>query len=170
MKVNKCKLILVKEKEIEYEKLNSSTAVYEFLVNQLKINKEPEEVMILLALDNQNKLICCCEVAHGSLDKAVLSPRDVYKRALVANAKSIIIAHNHPSGNELPSFADKLITTSLRDAGTILDVKLLDHIIVGDKTYYSFYEKNPNLVFSEECSNLYNQHKVKKQTATERSI
>lgn len=170
MKVNKCKLILVKEKEIEYEKLNSPNTIYDFLVNKLELTKEPEEVVVMLALDNKNKLISCCEVSHGTLDRSMLSPRDVYKRALVANAKSIVLAHNHPTGSITPSMEDKIITSNLKEAGKILDVKFLDHIIVGEKGYYSFYEESPDLVVSEECSKFYNQYEDKKNNDMERSL
>ena len=172
MKVNKCKLILVKEKELDYEKLNSPDTIYDFLVNKMELHKEPEEVVVMLALDNKNRLMSCCEISHGTLNSAMVSPRDVYKRALVANAKSIIIAHNHPTGSVTPSLEDKIITSSLKEAGKVLDVKLLDHIIVGDKRYYSFYEENPDLIFSEECNKFYNQYEIeeKKINNTERSL
>lgn len=171
MKVNKCKLILVKEKELECEKLNTPDDIYEFLKDSVQLDKEPEEVVFMLALDNKKKLICCCEVSRGGIDRAVLSPRDVYKRALVANAKSIVIAHNHPAGTTTPSIEDKVVTRALKEAGEILDVKLLDHIIIGEKGYYSFYEESPDLVVKEESELFYsNQYMDKKKYDTERSL
>lgn len=171
MKLSKCKLILIKEKEFEYEKLNNPTAIYNFLRDSIKLNEEPEEVVIMLALDNKKKLLCCCEVSRGGIDSAVLSPRDVYKRALVANAKSIIIAHNHPAGSINPSFEDKIITEKIKDAGEILDVSLLDHIIVGEKGYYSFFENNPDLIIKDETKKFYNnQTENKEKYGMERSL
>lgn len=171
MKVNKCKLILIKDKELEYEKLNTPEDIYEFLRDSMELNKEPEEVVVMLALDNKKKLISCCEVSRGAIDRAVLSPRDVYKRALVANAKSIVIAHNHPSGTTTPSIEDKFVTRILKEAGEILDVKLLDHIIVGENNYYSFYEESPDLIVKEESEQFYsNQYMDRKKYDSERSL
>jgi DNA repair protein RadC len=145
MKTIKSKLIMIKEKDIEYEKLNSPYLVYEFLKDKLELHKEPEEVVMLLSLDNKKNLISCCEVSRGTIDKTILNPREVYKRALVSNAKSIIIAHNHPSGIAEASEEDKVVTKIIKEAGIILDVNLLDHIIVGKENYYSFFDHNPKL-------------------------
>ena len=170
MKMIRSKLIMVKEKDIEYEKLSSPYSVYEFLKEKLELHKEPEEVVMLLSLDNKKNLISCCEVSRGTTDKAILSPMDVYKRALVSNAMFIIIAHNHPTGNTTPSNEDKLITRVIKEAGEVLDLKLLDHIVVGEKNYYSFYEENPELVEKDESIDFYNQYEEKKKNNLERSM
>ena len=172
MKINKCKLIFVKEKEYDYENLTNSNIIYKFLIDKLEINKEPEEVVILFALDNKKKIINCCEVARGVLDSCLLSPRDVYKRALVANARYIVIAHNHPSGSVNPSIQDIEITKQLKKAGDILDIKLLDHVIVGEKDYYSFFEQSPEIISKIDLSYLNDNKdiKTKKKNKEERSL
>ena len=165
MKVSICKLILKKEKEINYVSLNNPKTIYKFSKDILKLNEEPEEVAYLICLDSNNNCICC-EVSHGGLNYASLNPRDVYKRALISNCKSIIIAHNHPSGNIKPSREDIEITEILKNAGEILDIKLLDHIIVGNKDYYSFYENSPEYLSISTNNIIY--HKSKKDV--ERSL
>lgn len=170
MKMIRSKLIMVKEKDIEYEKLSSPYSVYEFLKGKLELHKEPEEVVVLLSLDNKKNLISCCEVSRGTTDRAILSSRDVYKRALVSNAMFIILAHNHPTGNSTPSNQDKAVTRAIKEAGDILDLRLLDHIVVGEKTYYSFYEENPELVGKEDSIGFYNQYIEKKKDDLERSM
>lgn len=163
MKVYKCKLIMIKDKEIEVDNLNHPSLIHDFLKDKMELHKEPEEVLLMLALDSKNKVNCCYEVARGTLDSAVVSPREVFKRALVSNAKSIIIAHNHPSGNVIPSEQDKIATAKLKKAGEVLDIKLLDHIIISDKDYYSFYENNVNLIEEEESIKYYTQGYESKQ-------
>ena len=80
-------------------------------------------------------------VSLGSLTATVVSPLAVYRFAILKGSAAIIIAHNHPSGNLLPSDADKRITTQLKEAGIILDIKLIDHVIFTTEGYYSFAEE-----------------------------
>lgn len=155
MKIAKCKLIMIKEKEIQYDSLNNAKLIYDFLKEEVGLHKEPEEVVVMLALDNKNNVNGYYEVSRGTIDKSLLNPREVFKRALVSNAKSIVIAHNHPAGSILPSREDKIITSKLKEAGEVLDIKLLDHLIITDKSYYSFFENNPDLVEEEACDRFY---------------
>lgn len=146
---------MVKEKEIDYERFRTPSDIYDFLKEKVELHKEPEEVVCLLTLDNKQQLINYSEVSRGGISNATLSPRDVYKRALVSNAKSIVIAHNHLSGIVKPSNEDIFVTDALKKAGELLDVHLVDHIIVGDKNYYSFFEENPELVIKEESEKMF---------------
>src|SRR5574344_1384084 len=114
MKVARCKLIMIKDKEMQYDNLKSAKDIFDFLTEKLELHKEPEEVVVMLALDNKNNVNGVFEVSRGTIDSTLLNPRDVYKRALVSNAKSIVIAHNHPAGSILPSKQDKMITASLK--------------------------------------------------------
>lgn len=155
MKIVKNRLIMVKEKELEFDSLKTCDSVYDFLTNKLELHKEPEEVVVMLALDNKLNIVSYCDVARGDISKTLLNPREIYKRALVSNAKSIIIAHNHPCGDVTPSSEDNFITRIIRDAGEIVGVRLIDHIIIGDKEYYSFFENNPNLVDKYEANRYY---------------
>ncbi len=80
-------------------------------------------------------------VSQGSLDSSPVHPREVYKSALLASAASVIFVHGHPSGDPEPSFSDKEITRLLKQAGDILQIHVLDHVIVGLDRFYSFADK-----------------------------
>lgn len=98
------------------------------------------EVFACLFLDNQHRVLKWEELFRGTLDGASVYPREVAKRALHHNAAAIIFAHNHPSGVCEPSQADRLITERLKQALALLDIRVLDHFIVGDGLPYSFAE------------------------------
>ncbi len=106
---------------------------------KLKLAQYEHEVFICLFLDNQNRVISCDEISHGTIDSASVYPREVVKATLRHNANAVIFAHNHPSGIAVPSNADKMITLKLKDALNTIDVRVLDHIVIGDGTY-SFAE------------------------------
>ena len=92
-------------------------------------------------LDTKGALIGAHIVSIGTLDSSLIHPREVFKAAIVAGAASIIIVHNHPSGNTQPSEEDILITCRLRDAGRIIGIPVVDHVIVGEEHHFSFSEK-----------------------------
>ena len=98
------------------------------------------EHFVVLLLDQKNKIIGIHTVSTGSLTASVVHPREVYKVAILSNAAAIIAGHNHPSGDPNPSAEDRALTTRLYDAGKLLGIALLDHIIVGDGTasHFSF--------------------------------
>lgn len=102
------------------------------------------EVFCILNLATDGKVINANVVSVGTINAALVSPREVFKSSILSNAASIIAVHNHPSGNVHPSREDKLTTQRLREAGELLDIELLDHIIIGgrDERYYSFREDN----------------------------
>jgi DNA repair protein RadC len=97
------------------------------------------EVFIGLFLNNQHQVISCDELSHGTIDCASVYPREVVKAALQHNAAKVIFAHNHPSGISEPSQADKDITNRLKNALELIDVRVLDHFVIGE-TVYSFRE------------------------------
>ena len=99
------------------------------------------EVFTCLFLDTRNRVICCEELFHGTIDSATVHPREVVRRTLQHNAAAIILAHNHPSGVAEPSDADRRITQRLVDALALLDVRVLDHLVIGDLTAVSFAER-----------------------------
>ena len=90
-------------------------------------------------LDSQHKVLWCNVIFSGTIDGASIYPREIVKAALYANAAAVILAHNHPSGQPEPSTADKRITERIKSALALLDIRVLDHIIVGDSCY-SFAE------------------------------
>ncbi|MCD2449541.1 DNA repair protein RadC [Methylicorpusculum oleiharenae] len=98
------------------------------------------EVFACLFLDNQHRVIKFEELFRGTIDSAAVYPREVVKRTLHHNAAAVIFAHNHPSGINEPSQADKQITDKLKQALSLFDIRLLDHFIVGDGQPYSFAE------------------------------
>lgn len=99
------------------------------------------EVFSLLTLDNRHRLIEYIELFRGTIDGASVHPREVVRETLRVNAAAVIFAHNHPSGNPEPSQADELITSRLKDALALIDVRTLDHIIVGGDKTTSFAER-----------------------------
>ena len=106
----------------------------------LKLVGKESEVFACLFLDNKHRLIQYEELFFGTIDSAAVHPREVVKRALHHNAAAVIAAHNHPSGNSHPSRADENITIRLRDALALVDVRLLDHIVVGHDSQTSLAE------------------------------
>ena len=98
------------------------------------------EVFACLFLDNRNRVIQLNELFRGTLDAASVYPREVVRQALQHNAAAVILAHNHPSGSSEPSLADKHITEKLKAALALLEIRVLDHFIIGDGEPYSFAE------------------------------
>ena len=99
-----------------------------------------KEVFAVFCLDSANHVISREIISIGILDSAIIHSREIYRTAIIRNAKSIIISHNHPSGNIEPSDNDIAITKSIGRAGDIIGITLLDHVIVGKDKYYSFVE------------------------------
>jgi DNA repair protein RadC len=120
--------------------LASPEAVRDWL--RLSLGNLPHEVFVALWLDAQNRLIASEELFRGTLTQTSVYPREVVKRALANNAGAVILAHNHPSGLAEPSRADEVLTSSLKQALALIDVKLLDHFIVaGTNRPLSFAER-----------------------------
>jgi DNA repair protein RadC len=119
--------------------LTSPELVRQYLSAQLR--HQPREVFAVLFLDNQNRLIIYEELFFGTIDGASVYPREVVRRALMHNAAAVILAHNHPSGVAEPSQADERITRRLISALELIDVRVLDHMVVGDAEVISFAER-----------------------------
>ena len=102
---------------------------------------QEREVFGVLFLDNRHRLIALEEMFLGTVDGASVHPREVVKRALKLNAAAVILAHNHPSGVAEPSQADELITTRVRDALALVDIRVLDHLVVGGNVVTSMAER-----------------------------
>ena len=88
-----------------------------------------------MLLDSQHKVLDCSVIFSGTIDGASIYPREIVKAALFANASAVILAHNHPSGQPEPSAADKRITERIKSALALVDIRILDHVIVGDSCY-----------------------------------
>lgn len=102
-----------------------------------RLKDKKKEYFLVLLLDTRNQLIRVAEISVGSLDSSIVHPREVFKEALSASAASVIFVHNHPSGDTEASEDDIQLTKRLAEAGEIMGIDVLDHIIIGDKNYVS---------------------------------
>lgn len=102
---------------------------------------ETKEMFVTLHLDGKNRVLCIDIVSVGSLNQSIVHPREVFKTACLSNAAAILCIHQHPSGDPNPSREDREITRRLQEAGELMGIRVLDHIIVGDDQYMSFVEQ-----------------------------
>ena len=109
----------------------------------LYLGDTDREHFVVLLLDQKNKLIGIHTVSTGSLSASVVHPREVFKACILSNAAAFVAGHNHPSGDPQPSREDRALTTRLHDAGKLLGIAMLDHVIIGDgtETYFSFADE-----------------------------
>jgi DNA repair protein RadC len=119
--------------------LTSPGTVRDYL--RLAIAEREHEVFVCLWLDAQHRVIACEELFRGTLTQTSVYPREIVKAGLRANAAAVIFAHNHPSGAAQPSQADELLTRNLKDALSLVDIKVLDHFIVAGHQTLSFAER-----------------------------
>ena len=99
--------------------------------------RETKEYFVSLHLDTKNRILCYEVVSIGSLNASIVHPREVFKSALLSSAAALIFLHNHPSGDTRPSGEDIKITQRLKEAGELLGIRVLDHLIVCEEGYYS---------------------------------
>ncbi len=125
---------------LERRKITSSNSVFEYF--QPLIGELPHEEFWILYLNNSNKVIKSGQLSKGGITGTLVDVRLVFKEALQIGAVGIILAHNHPSGTLKPSHADIQLTKKLKIAGDGLDIKVLDHLIVTEKAYFSFADEN----------------------------
>ena len=118
---------------------NNPAAVGRYLQHRLR--GQARELFVVLFLDNRHRLIACEELFAGTINAAPVYPREVVRRALLHNAAAVILSHNHPSGDPEPSTADAQITEELQRALALVDVRLLDHFVVGEGRPVSFAER-----------------------------
>ncbi len=114
--------------------------VYQLLAQRLR--DRDQEIFAVVFLDTKHRVLAIEELFHGTIDTASVFPREIVKRALALGAAALIAAHNHPSGVPEPSQEDHRITSDLKAACQLMELRLLDHLIIGANTYYSFTEKN----------------------------
>jgi DNA repair protein RadC len=108
------------------------------------LQDEPGEVCAILCLSTKRQVIAYHEVSRGTLNATLVQPRDVFRAALLSNTASIVLSHNHPSGDANPSADDMQLTRRVVEAGVLLGIEVLDHIIVGHGRWYSF--RNAGLI------------------------
>lgn len=124
-------------KYVRKNAFTSSQATKDFL--RFKLGNKEHEVFAIMLLDNQHQMIDFVELFRGTVDASAVYPREVVKLVLQENAAAVILAHNHPSGLNQPSIADKNITKKLQEALALIEVRILDHVIIGEGAY-SFAE------------------------------
>ena len=134
-----------------YEKLTIQEGTAEYVANTIIeaqsvyalfsfLQQETKEHFIALHLDAKNRILCIDRVSAGTMTNSLIHPREVFKTALLSSAASLLLIHNHPSGDPTPSRDDISITEKLRGAGEIMGIAVLDHVIIGDG-YVSLKEK-----------------------------
>lgn len=142
--ITKFRLELVKESNVKYDleskKANSPANVFEIGEVIFNFSKQAEKIFAILCLDTKNNVTGAFEVSRGTLNSSIVHPREVFKRAILNNASSVILLHNHPSGESEPSGEDIQITARLEECGKLLGIRILDHVIYGD-SFYSFKEE-----------------------------
>lgn len=123
----------------KYDQFTSPGAVRDYLC--LHLAERKHEILYCLFLDSQHRLLDGRELFRGTIDGCSVYPREVVKATLEINAAAVILAHNHPSGVAEPSAADRQITDRLKNALALVDVRVLDHFVVGDQDVISFAER-----------------------------
>jgi DNA repair protein RadC len=121
-------------------KINSPADAADLIMVELREFKQ--EILKVLLLNTKNVVIGIHNASMGSLNSSIVHPREIYKEAIRKSAASIIMVHNHPSGDPSPSSEDIAATTRIKEVGKIVGIELLDHVIVGDGKYISLREKN----------------------------
>ena len=136
----------IREVRIQYHRtdkplvaIRSPQNVRDFVLSVLPDNSR--EHCVALFLDGSHAVSCYSLVSTGTANAAMISPRDIFQRAIAAGAVALVFSHNHPSGDVMPSEEDRRVTTRIQEVGELLGIKLLDHIIVSDEGFYSFKDK-----------------------------
>ena len=121
------------------DRFTSPRQVFDYFHHEFRDSRK--EYFLTLLLDGKNRIIRRVQVSEGSLNQSIVHPREVFIPAVKESAAAIILVHNHPTGDPAPSSEDIAITRRLREAGDIMGIKVLDHIIIGDGEYVSFVER-----------------------------
>ena len=140
-RINIVSIKMVKESSFLYQtrQILSPNDAYEMIKEQLE--GLDREQFIIACLNTKNEPTNISVVSVGTLNKAIVHPREVFKTAILSNAASIMAFHNHPSGDTIPSDQDIQLTHRLVEAGELLGIKLLDHLIIGDRSFTSLKQK-----------------------------
>ena len=122
-----------------FDRFTSPRQVFDYFHHEFRDSRK--EYFLILLLDGKNRIIRRVQVSEGSLNQSIVHPREVFNPAVKESAAAVILVHNHPTGDPAPSSEDIAVTRRLREAGEIMGIKVLDHIIVGDGEYLSFVER-----------------------------
>lgn len=151
---DKPRRILLKQIKAIYETISVKESITNYLKTGTRFTEprqvyetfsflmhETKEMFLTLHLDGKNRIIAMDVVSIGSLNQSIVHPREVFKTACLSNAAALLLIHQHPTGDPAPSSEDISITRRLKEAGELMGIKVLDHIIVGDGEYLSFVER-----------------------------
>ena len=141
---NDRKPILIKKNSSNYPnvcRLDSPQKITDMINTIYNASVLTEEYMWMIALDTKCNPIGIFEISHGTVNASLISPREIFMRLCLCGATSFVLIHNHPSGDITPSKEDINVTTQMKEAGKLMNINILDHIIIGD-IYYSFRENN----------------------------
>lgn len=127
-----------KIKPSERYQVKNSQDIYQLLLSRYENCMEHHEEIWAIYMNNQHKVLGVSKISQGGFSEATCDPKIVIQIALKANASSIILSHNHPSGNTKPSDADRRITRKISEGCKFLDIQFLDHVIISPSSYYSF--------------------------------
>lgn len=125
----------------EMRKITSSRDAFDIAMNIWPTSVEHRESFVVLLLNRANKVLGYSIISTGGLSGTVADPKVIFQVALKSNASSVLILHNHPSGNIQPSDADMKLTSKIKSAGDFLDLPVVDHLIVTNESYYSFADE-----------------------------
>lgn len=139
--LNELTVTYQKNQNVKNQKIIMSKDTYELAKALWPVDINHREAMIAFYLNRANHTVGYSIISIGSISGTTCDPRIVFQLALLTNASSVIIAHNHPSGNLSPSQADKNLTANIKEIGKILDIPLVDHIILTDEGYFSFADR-----------------------------
>ena len=145
IRLTKFNVQIVKESSKNYhfdgKKVNNPQLAFDMVESVLKLSTATQEVFGMLTMDTKKSVTGIFEITKGTLNSSLVHTRDVFQRAILQNADSILIFHNHPSGDTKPSQADILVTNTLVSASKIIGIQVVDHIIIGNETYRSLSEE-----------------------------
>lgn len=153
MRVVKYKTILTEDRKVTLEKevsynvpginrvMRSPEDIYVFATRALRMHMESEEYLYMICMNTKNVITSVFELSHGNVCSSIFSVREIMQKALLANAVSIAVMHNHPSGDPTPSRQDVDVTKNLVDAGELIGIRVLDHIVIGENKYSSLKDK-----------------------------
>ena len=122
-----------------FTRFTSAGQVFEHLNCEFRDRRK--EYFLALLLDGKNRIICRAQISEGSLNQSIVHPREVFNVAVRASAAAMILLHNHPTGDPSPSAEDLEVTRRLCEAGQLMGIRVLDHIIIGDNAFYSFADQ-----------------------------
>ena len=122
-----------------FDRFTSPSQVFDYFHHEFRDCRK--EYFLVLLLDGKNRIIRRVQVSEGSLNQSIVHPREVFSPAVKESAAAMILVHNHPTGDPAPSQEDIAITRRLKEAGEIMGIRVLDHIIIGDGEYLSFVER-----------------------------